>query len=176
MLPGTLIRVVSVLNRMLFICSRIMRSLYRKVISGKFIRFVIVGGISALIEYSLYFIFKNWMDYLVANFLAFGFTNILTFILSRKYVFTSNGARKTEEAALYVVFLTGAYAVNHVVLWGLVEFGTVDDRIAKAVAMAVAVIWNFFTRKHIVFRHRGEPEPEMVRDQAPVKDYPKGNL
>lgn len=144
-----------------------MTQILTRFFAGKFIRFAIVGGISALIEYSLYFLFKNFAAYLLANFLAFAVTNIFTFAMSRKYVFESNGERKTEEMTLFAICLAGAYAVNHVVLWGLVEFAAVDDRYAKAVAMAVAVVWNFFTRKHIVFRER---RPEVV--PAPAKEFP----
>jgi putative flippase GtrA len=146
-----------------------MKDLALAFLNGKFVRFLIVGGISALIEYSLYFLFKTRIDYLIANFLAFGVTNIFTFILSRKYVFTSTGGRKREEATLFVICLAGAYAVNHVVLWGLVEFAAMDDKIAKALAIAVAVIWNFFTRKHIVFRNRQE---QPLAQPASTKEFP----
>ena len=144
-----------------------MMTIIKKILSGAFIKFAIVGGISAVIEYLLYFVFKTSLNYLVANVLAFGLTNILTFALSRKYVFASENSNKTEEAKLYVVCLAGALCVNQVVLWGRVEFGTMDDKFAKAMAIAVTVFWNYFTRKHIVFKNR-----EVVAQRSPSKNYP----
>jgi putative flippase GtrA len=63
----------------------------------------------------------------------------------------------------------GALCVNQTVLWALVEFGGMDDKVAKAMAIAVAVFWNFFTRKHIVFRNREQVVPE--RSPSSPKDY-----
>lgn len=144
-----------------------MMTIIKKILSGAFIKFAIVGGISALTEYLLYFLFKNSLNYLIANVLAFGLTNIMTFALSRKYVFASGNSNKTEEATLYVICLVGALCVNQVVLWGLVEFGAMDDKFAKAVAIAITVFWNYFTRKHIVFKNR-----EVVTENSPAKNYP----
>ncbi len=142
-------------------------TILKKILSGAFVKFVIVGGISAIVEYVLYFIFKTAIDYLIANVLAFGLTNILTFTLSRKYVFASENSNKAEEAKLYVVCLVGALCVNQVVLWALVEFGGIDDKIAKATAIAVTVFWNYFTRKHIVFKNR-----EVIPERSASKNYP----
>lgn len=143
-----------------------MRTLYTKFISGPFFRFVIVGGISALIEYALYFLFKPTFGYLAGNVVAFGTTNIITYILTRRYVFESTNRNKAQEASLYFLCLIGSLLTNQAVLWALVEFGDVDDRIAKVVAIAVTVIWNYFTRKHIVFKNR-----EAVTENSSVKKY-----
>jgi len=116
---------------------------------------MIVGIISAVIEYMLLFLFKTQMDYRIANVFAFVLTNIVTFYLSNRYVFvsTTKGNRRAE-LTLFIICLGGALAVNSLVLGVLVEFGHMDIKIAKAIAIAVTVIWNFFTRKHIVFRNR----------------------
>jgi putative flippase GtrA len=136
----------------------------RRLLKAEFTRFVIVGGISAVLEYSLYFAFKNIADYRVANVLAFVLTNIVTYILTKRYVFTSSTQAKGQEALLFAICLAGALAVNQAVLWALVEFVSLDDKIAKAVAIAVAVVWNFFTRKYIVFRNHGVAKQPVSRD------------
>lgn len=142
------------------------KTLLGKVFTPEFIRFAIVGVISAVIEYALYFLFKQSLDYLIANGVAFACTNIITFILSKRYVFNSSNESKTQEATLFTVCLVGALAVNQIVLWALVEFVAVDDKIAKAVAIGVTVIWNFFTRKHFVFKNRA-----VVTQHSSTKDF-----
>jgi putative flippase GtrA len=137
-----------------------MKKLLNKYLSPKFVRFIVVGLISAAIEYSLYFLFTTTLNYQIANVLSFALTNIVTFLLSRRYVFISNNENKTEEITLFVLCLFGALFVSQVVLWSLVEYGNINDKIAKGFAICVAVIWNFFSRKHIVFKHREEAVPD----------------
>jgi putative flippase GtrA len=143
----------------------------RRLLKAELIRFVIVGGISAVLEYSLYFAFKNIADYRIANVMAFVLTNVVTYILTKRYVFTSSTqANRGYEALLFAICLVGALGVNQAVLWALVEFVSMDDKIAKAVAIAVAVVWNFFTRKYIVFRNHG------VATQPVSRDFPADKL
>src|SRR5690606_1935559 len=143
-----------------------MKESLNRFFTGEFFRFVIVGGISAIIEYSLYFLFKPAFGYLLGNVIAFACTNIVTYMLTRKYVFASCNENKTQEAMLFTVCLVGALITNQIALWVLVEFGSMDDRIAKIVAIAVTVVWNFFTRKHVVFRNR-----DVATQRSTTKDY-----
>ena len=147
-----------------------MKAVLNKFLSFEILRFIIVGVISAGIEFSLLFLFKLYIDYRVANVLAFILTNIFTFALTKRYVFTSTG-NKAEEQKLFILCLAGALVVNHVVLWSLVEYLSLDMRLAKMIAISTTVIWNFITRKHIVFRNRNV-EPET----SPAKEYSSENF
>ena len=142
-----------------------MKAVLNKFLTTEFLRFIFVGIISAGIEFSLLFLFKLYVDYRAANIMAFIVTNIFTFALTRRFVFTSNGNR-AEEQKLFVICLGGALLVNHVVLWSLVEYAALDMRLAKVIAIGVTVVWNFLTRKHIVFRDR-----DVVPEASPAKEY-----
>jgi putative flippase GtrA len=146
-----------------------------KLLKAEFIKFVFVGGISAVIEFSLLILFveKLGIDYLIGNIVAFALTNIVTYVLSKRYVFNATtSVNKAQEAGLFFLCLLGGLVVNQIVLWALVEFTSIDYRIAKVIAIAITVIWNFFTRKHLVFRNR-----EVVAEQpAPATEYSKENL
>jgi putative flippase GtrA len=145
-----------------------MKSVLGKFLTTEFLRFMIVGVISAGIEFSLLFFFKQYIDYRIANIIAFIITNVITFTLTRRWVFTSSGNR-AEEQKLFVFCLGGALLVNHVVLWSLVEYVSLDMRLAKVIAIGVTVIWNFLTRKNIVFRNR---EASVAPETAAAKEYP----
>ncbi len=132
---------------------KFIQAVFRKLNAPEFLKFVLVGVISAAIEYSLYISLKLWMDYLIANIVAFAITNIVTYILSKIYVFGSSDGNKVMEALLFFLCLVGALMISQMTLWLLVDSIALDDRIAKAIAMSVAIVWNFFTRKYIVFRH-----------------------
>jgi putative flippase GtrA len=144
-----------------------MKLVLKKFLTAELMRFIVVGIVSAAIEFSLLFLFKLYIDYRLANILAFVVTNVITFTLTRRYVFTSNGNR-AEEQKLFVICLGGALLVNHVVLWSLVEYVALDMRVAKLVAISVTVVWNYITRKNIVFRNRVNAIPEVTA----VKDFP----
>lgn len=145
-----------------------MKTLIARYLDTKFFRFIIVGLISAAIEFSLYFLFTLVINYQLANVVSFALTNVVTFLLSRKYVFVSNNDSTSEEITLFVLCLCGALVVSQTVLWAFVEYGNINDKIAKGFAICVAVIWNYFTRKHIVFRSRetAEAEPVAVPDRV----------
>lgn len=142
-----------------------LKEFIKKTFTGEFIRFLIVGVLSAFIEYTLFFALKEEINYLIANTVAFALTNIVTFILSRRYVFGSRNNRY-YEATLFVICLFGAYIVNQVVLWSLVELAALEKGIAKAIAIGVTVVWNFFTRKHFVFRNR-----EVASERSSTTKY-----
>jgi putative flippase GtrA len=138
------------------------KGVIQRFLSAEFTKFIIVGGVSAGLELSLLISFVELfkVDYLISNIFAFALTNIVTFILSRKFVFGASGNGKTYEASLFALFLTGGLLLNQVVLWMLVEFVQTDYRVAKIVAILITVIWNFFTRKHFVFKNRKvAPQP-----------------
>jgi hypothetical protein len=85
--------------------------------------------------------------------------NIVTYILSRIYVFESSSGNKVTEAVLFFLCLLGALAISQFVLWVLVDYASMDELFAKGIAMAIAIVWNFFSRKYIVFKHsNGLPE------------------
>jgi putative flippase GtrA len=134
--------------------------LFKKTFTPEFLRFLVVGILSAGIEYLLWFLFKMKMDYKLANVPAFVLTNIVTFILSNRYVFNTAGrGNKKYELTLFIVFLGGALIVNSAVLSLCVEILHLDAGLSKVIAIGVTVVWNFITRKHIVFRNR-EVAPE----------------
>lgn len=131
------------------------------------IRFILVGGTSAVLEFSLLVLLveKLEMGYLPSNILAFSLTNIITYLLSRYFVFSPTDRKKRHEAALFIAFLSGGLLINQSVLWAVVEFVGLDYRISKVVAILVTIVWNFFTRKYIVFKPtENDVETERVKN------------
>ncbi len=146
---------------------RFIQAVFRKLISPEFLKFATVGGISALIEFALFnWLFKLGMDYLIANVVAFAITNIVTYILSKIYVFGSSTGNKITEAILFFTCLLGALLISQCVLWLLVGYADIDELFAKGVAMAIAIVWNFFSRKYIVFKHANELQDQSSTDSV----------
>lgn len=128
----------------------------KRILTREVLNFIVVGIISAAMEYGLLVLNVEVfnMYYLYANLVAFVGTNIVTYILSRRFVFGASGNKTAIEATLFFLCLAGGLAINEMVLWTLVSFAGTDYMIAKVPAIAITILWNFFTRKHLVFRNR----------------------
>jgi putative flippase GtrA len=118
------------------------------------VRYVIVGGCSAALEISLLIGAVEYLhiQYLIANIFAFTITNVLNYTASRLWVFEKTGARKRVELPIFALFLGIGLAINQAALWFLVQKLMLDYRIAKVLSIGFVVVWNFFTRKHFVFK------------------------
>lgn len=120
---------------------------------GSFVRYLIVGITSAALEMFLLIMFveRFALSYLVANVFAFLITCIINYYLSRKWVFERTGERKRVEFMLFMFFVTCGLLISQFVMWVCVGQWQIDYRISKVIATGFVVIWNFFTRKHVVF-------------------------
>lgn len=97
------------------------------------------------------FVKRFHLSPLVGNLFAFMITCILNYVLSRKWVFERTGERKRVEFFLFMLFVTCGLLISQFVMWVGIDLWHIDFRIAKVVAIGFVVIWNFFTRKHLVF-------------------------
>jgi putative flippase GtrA len=122
----------------------------------QFGRFLIVGVTSAALEMLLLIalVERFYWSYLYANILAFLITNILNYTLSRGWVFTSDNNKIAREFFVFMIFVSVGLAINQLFLWLFVEYGQLDYKISKMLAILFTVTWNFLTRRHFVFKSK----------------------
>ncbi len=125
----------------------------KKIFQGSFARYLVVGITSAALEMFLLILFVEQFAVtpLVGNVFAFLITCILNYVLSRKWVFERTGERKRVEFVLFMFFVTCGLLISQFVMWIGVDQWNIDYRISKVIATGFVVIWNFFTRKYLVF-------------------------
>ncbi|MFN6087477.1 MAG: GtrA family protein [Cyclobacteriaceae bacterium] len=120
----------------------------------QFGRFFLVGVISAAIEMSILIglvEYVSW-DYLAANLIAFNITNLLNYVLSRMWVFTSDNNKIAPEFKKFMIFVLIGLLINQFFLWVFVEFISLDYKTSKVLAIGITIVWNFVTRKHLIFK------------------------
>ncbi len=120
----------------------------------QFGRFFLVGVISAALEMSILIGLVeliSW-DYLTANLIAFTITNLLNYVLSRLWVFASDNKKIFSEFVKFMIFVVIGLLINQSFLWAFVEFVSLDYKISKVLAIGLTIIWNFITRKHLIFK------------------------
>ncbi len=120
----------------------------------QFIRYIIVGVLSALLEFSLLVLLVEFfgIPYLRGNFVAFFLVQIINYILSRHWVFQTNGSKKRVEFPVFMFFVVCGFLINQFGLWLFTERFGINYEVSKVVAIILVVIWNFVTRRLIVFK------------------------
>jgi|SRR5690606_8355251 len=130
-----------------------MIGLIRKFLQIQFIRYVIVGMVSAAIEVTMLIVLIEHLSihYLASNGIAFLTTNLINFTLSKTWVFESKGKRNKLEFGLFMLFVTCGLLISQSIFWICVDKLDIYYRFSKVISIAFVVLWNFLSRKHLVF-------------------------
>lgn len=118
------------------------------------IRFLLVGLFTSIIELSLFTLLIDLfrIKYLHANLLAMAIAIIVNYSLTRRLVF--EGGRYNGKVAFTVFSLFTLFGVllNQFLLWFLVEQTHVQVNASKGLALGAVSAFNYFAKKHVVFR------------------------
>lgn len=140
------------------------RSFPAALLGSRFVRFLLAGGLAALVNFGSRFFYNLFVDFSTAVVLAF-FTGLTTgYILNKRYVFTSSGNSMVQEIGWFVF-------VNLIALvqtWGLSVYmvqvlpdympveGAAGRELAEAIAHGAGVLLPVFTsyigHKYLTFR------------------------
>lgn len=114
-------------------------------------KFGFVGGTAFLIDY-LVMIFLTEVfsiNYLISSVISFCISAIYNYIMSIVWVFEVDEEKsKTQTFAMFIILSIIGLLINTVVMWLLVD-GTdlMPYTIAKIIATAVVMVYNFISRK-----------------------------
>ena len=119
----------------------------------RIIKYFFVGGIAALIDIGIFYIFAQifqfpWMPVSICSFILATYVN---YLLSIKIVFVSDPQKKYKE--LMGVFLVSGLAliINQLVLYMAIEFLHLPLLNSKIIATGAGFLWNYFGRSIFVF-------------------------
>lgn len=125
------------------------------------ISYFFVGGISAIVEWAMFFIFSSLISlhYLLSTSLAFIFSTTTNWYLGRKWTFKENknyAEKKAKE--LFLILLVSAVGLifNIILMYffvDILELNTDLQKIlCKIAATGIVFIWNFLIRKCVVYK------------------------
>jgi len=125
-------------------------------ISIQFFRYVIVGGVSAVVDISIFMlcITTFHMHYLVAQTFGFIIGITLNYFLSILWIFESI-RKKTEETILFLITGIIGLFLSYVLLWVLIDIfhlTVFNNLIAKIISIVIVLGWNFTSRKFFIFK------------------------
>ena len=123
------------------------------------VRYFIIGGISALMEFVLFAIFITVfnVEWYYANVVSFILISLVHYVLSIRFVFES-GARFAKHQEILLTFLASGVGllVNQLALYLLMRLLGLEVLIAKIGAIATTFFWNYIARQSFIFR---KPHP-----------------
>lgn len=113
-------------------------------------KFVIVGGTAFVIDFVFLYVFREFCHFpvLVSNTLAFCISVIYNYIASVKWVFDVNKEKDArKQFIVFIVFSVIGLLINDLIMWVSVDFLNIYYLLAKIIATAVVMVFNFVTRK-----------------------------
>lgn len=127
----------------------------------QFISYFFVGGVAAIVEWVMFFIFANVLqiNYFVSTVIAFIFSTTANWILGRITTFKDNNTYKDKKAKeAFLVFVVSAIGLlfNLILMYLFVTVMEFDSSLGKTLskiaATGIVFIWNFLIRKLVIYK------------------------
>lgn len=127
----------------------------------QFISYFFVGGVAAIVEWVMFFIFANVLqiNYFVSTVIAFIFSTTANWILGRITTFKDNNTYKDKKAKeAFLVFVVSAIGLlfNLILMYLFVTVMGFDSSLCKTLskiaATGIVFIWNFLIRKLVIYK------------------------
>ena len=116
----------------------------------QFIRYGFVGGIAAVVNIGMLYVFADMFHiyYIVSNVLSFTLGLIVNYILSKKFVFgNSTSISKINEFIIYAIIGVIGLGLDTLLLWIFTEKMALFYMVSKIISTIIVFVWNFGARK-----------------------------
>lgn len=125
-------------------------------INHKEFRYLVSGGVNALVEYSSFLLLMALSGMLLfSNSLSFILGMLCGFILHKTWSFKgAHHFRTRYQFAGYVGLAVINFFMANVIISYLVRDLDTPPAIAKLISIAIVVTWTFFITNYIIFKHR----------------------
>ncbi|ANI90211.1 glycosyl transferase family 2 [Arachidicoccus ginsenosidimutans] len=120
----------------------------------KFIRFGIVGFSGMIVDFSVTWLLKEKLkiNKYIANSFGFVCAASSNYLLNRIWTFQSRQQNiEKEYLSFFIVSLIGL-GINNGIIFLLTRKGKMNFYIAKLIAVAIVILWNFTANDLITFR------------------------
>jgi putative flippase GtrA len=117
----------------------------------KQLKFIVCGGISALVELTVFIIISTITDVYLAAIESFFCGLITSFFLNRLVVFKSRTSKR-EAIKEAVRFLILGLVNSQLSSWLTVGLSLIiNEMIAKVITMSIIAVWNYVAMERLIF-------------------------
>lgn len=125
------------------------------------LRFILVGSGGTVIDFGILFLLKSLgVPVLFANLTSTSIAFAYSFLANKKYTFKTSGTNVVREITLFIVVtLFGLWVIQNIVIHftlpvisAQVENDSISLLLAKVLATAVSLVWNYVLYNKLVFR------------------------
>jgi putative flippase GtrA len=127
-------------------------------ILGQFLRYFVTGGLAFVVDFGAFALALYYFDihYLIANLIGLAAGNVVNYLLTVGWVFSTE-KRKMEqhvflEVVVFVLISLFGMGLNEFLMYVFVGLMAVQEMLSKVVAAIIVLLWNFFARKYILFK------------------------
>lgn len=129
------------------------------ILNMRIARYFFVGGLAAIVDSTIFFIFVKIfnIDYLMVGAIGFIIATWVNYLLGIKFVFNSltRFSRKVEIISVYVV--SGIGLILHlVILYYCIDVFYFEKMTSKITAIGLVFFWNYLARKNFVYKESQE--------------------
>lgn len=127
----------------------------------QFISYFFVGGVAAIVEWIMFYLFANvvHVQYMLATVLAFVFSTTTNWYLGKKTTFKNNttySGKQLKEVVLIFIVSGIGLLLNLILMYIFIECFKLNTSmmklLAKILATGIVFVWNFLIRKFIIYK------------------------
>jgi putative flippase GtrA len=131
-----------------------LNNFYKKETFRQFIKFCLVGIFNTIIDYGVYLFFTRSLGlyFLYANILAILIAMTFSFFVNKYWTFKNFEKKiKSQYAKFFLIGIVYFFLYN-IIFYLCVHNFKIYDLLAKIIAIAIGLSWNFVANKYWTFR------------------------
>ncbi len=121
-----------------------------------FIKFCIVGGAAAIINFSVYYSFTEWLGtwYITSAVFAFLISAIFNFTANKFWTFENKerGRQIINQLIRYGIVMVSGLIINTSIIYVLTDWVGLDYRLSWVFATGIVTFWNFILNRLWTFK------------------------
>jgi putative flippase GtrA len=120
----------------------------------KFIRYALVGLTGLTIDFSITYLFKEYIKVskYIANSIGFSTAVVINYLLNRYWTFEAGNEDVFIQFGTFLAVSLIGLLINNFIIFFLNEKLKINFYISKLIAIGVVVFWNFFVNYYYTFR------------------------
>ncbi len=130
------------------------------------VKFLCVGGISALFGYSVILtLFRSGLNYILAFIIGYLTGMLIGAYLNHHWTFSVKTKVSAGELVSYFLLYSGSLFLGSLLLYFLAQYLSIRPEVGNVYSMILSTACNYFGLKYFVFKMKAEPIKQTYEDR-----------